>query len=66
MYCHIIAKLLIEQYVLTLQRRNEISPRNASCRNFLLWILIFKQLIARRLYKSFGVKGLTFAVISVK
>jgi hypothetical protein len=25
---------------------------------FLLWILIFKGLTARRLYKSFGVKGL--------
>jgi hypothetical protein len=27
-------------------------------RIFLLWILIFKGLTARRLYKSFGVKGL--------
>jgi hypothetical protein len=27
-------------------------------RIFLLWILIFKELTARRLYKSFGVKGL--------
>jgi hypothetical protein len=26
---------------------------------FLLWILIFKGLTARRLYKSFGVKGLS-------
>jgi hypothetical protein len=26
---------------------------------FLMWILIFKGLTARRLYKSFGVKGLT-------
>jgi hypothetical protein len=30
----------------------------AACRNFLLGILIFKVLTARRLYKSFGVKGL--------
>jgi hypothetical protein len=27
-------------------------------RIFLLWILIFKVLTARRVYKSFGVKGL--------
>jgi hypothetical protein len=27
-------------------------------RIFLLWMLIFKRLTARRLYKSFGVKGL--------
>jgi hypothetical protein len=33
-------------------------PRNAACRDFLLGSLIFKGLTARRLYKSFGVKGL--------
>jgi hypothetical protein len=33
-------------------------PRKAACRDFSLGILIFKRLIARRLYKSFGVKGL--------
>jgi hypothetical protein len=39
-------------------RETRNPPRNAACRNFLLWILIFKGLIARRLYTSFGVKGL--------
>jgi hypothetical protein len=43
---------------LTLQCGILIPPRNASCRDFLLGILIFKELSARRLYKSFGVKGL--------
>jgi hypothetical protein len=33
-------------------------PRNAACRNLFLGILIFKALTARRLYKSFDVKGL--------
>jgi hypothetical protein len=33
---------------------------------FLLWILIFKGLTARRLYKSFGVKGLNDAQFTVK
>jgi hypothetical protein len=32
--------------------------RNVTCRDFLMGILIFKGLIARRLCKSFGVKGL--------
>jgi hypothetical protein len=41
-----------------LQRQNKISPRNAACRDFLLEILIFKRLTARRLYKSFDVIGL--------
>jgi hypothetical protein len=36
----------------------KIPPRNAACRDFLLGILIFKELTARRIYKSFGVKGL--------
>jgi hypothetical protein len=31
---------------------------------FLLGILIFKGLIARRLYKSFGVKGIKIALFS--
>jgi hypothetical protein len=35
-----------------------IPPRKPACRYFLLGILIFKGLTARRLYKSFGVKGL--------
>jgi hypothetical protein len=35
-----------------------IHSRNADCQNVLLEILIFEGLIARRLYKSFGVKGL--------
>jgi hypothetical protein len=35
-----------------------MAPRNAACRDFLLGILIFKGLTARRVYKSFGVKGL--------
>jgi hypothetical protein len=34
-------------------------------RIFLLGILIFQGLTARRLYKSFGVKGLTFWFITV-
>jgi hypothetical protein len=34
-------------------------PRNAACQKFLLGILIFIGLTSRRLYKSFGVKGLT-------
>jgi hypothetical protein len=33
-------------------------------RIFLLWILIFKGLTARRLYKSFGVKGLIVSCTS--
>jgi hypothetical protein len=33
---------------------------------FLLGILIFKGLTARRLYKSFGVKGLSRALIDVQ
>jgi hypothetical protein len=38
----------------------ELNPlRNAACRDFLLGILIVKWLTARRLYKSFGVKGLS-------
>jgi hypothetical protein len=45
-------------FALTLQRQNKIPPRNAACRDFLLGILIFKGLTARRLYKSLGVKGL--------
>jgi hypothetical protein len=36
-----------------------IPPRNAACRDFLLWILIFKGLTARCLYKSYGVNWLT-------
>jgi hypothetical protein len=37
----------------------ELNPsRSAACRDFLLGILSFKDLTARRLYKSFGVKGL--------
>jgi hypothetical protein len=36
-------------------------PRNAACQDFLLEILIFKGLTARRLYKSFGVKELKSA-----
>jgi hypothetical protein len=36
---------------------NSVPSRNAACRDFLLGILIFKRLNARRLYKSFGVKG---------
>jgi hypothetical protein len=35
-----------------------ILPRNAACRDILLGVLIFKVPNARRLYKSFGVKGL--------
>jgi hypothetical protein len=38
------------------RRLSYILPRNAACRGFLLGILIFKGLTARRLYKSFGVK----------
>jgi hypothetical protein len=34
-------------------------------RKFLLWILIFKGLTARRLYKSFGVKALTKCIVLV-
>jgi hypothetical protein len=30
---------------------------------FLLWILIFKGLTVRRLYKSFGVKGLNVVYV---
>jgi hypothetical protein len=33
-------------------------PPNAACRDFFLGILIFKALTARRLFKSFGFKGL--------
>jgi hypothetical protein len=37
----------------------ELNPSAQSCLpRFLLGILIFKWLTARRLYKSFGVKGL--------
>jgi hypothetical protein len=39
-------------------------PRNAACRDFLLGILIFKRLTARRPYKSFGVKGLIFCRVA--
>jgi hypothetical protein len=36
----------------------ELNPStHAACQEFLLGILIFKGLTARRLYKSFGVKG---------
>jgi hypothetical protein len=40
----------------------ELNPSARSClpRFFLLEILIFKGLTARRLYKSLGVKGLIF------
>jgi hypothetical protein len=34
------------------------SAQKVACRDFLLEILIFKGLAARRLYKSFGVEGL--------
>jgi hypothetical protein len=40
------------------KQKFKIPPRNATCRDFLLGVLIFKGLTARRLYKSFGVKGL--------
>jgi hypothetical protein len=36
--------------------------RNAACRDFLLGILIFKELTAWHLCKSFGIKGLTNSV----
>jgi hypothetical protein len=42
-----------------------IPPRNAACPDFLLGILIFKGLSARRPYKSFGVKGLIFKYIFI-
>jgi hypothetical protein len=48
---------------LTLQRRNQIPPGKAACRDFLLGILIFKGLTARRLYTSFGVKGLRLVFV---
>jgi hypothetical protein len=39
----------------------ELNPSTQRCLlSFLLGILIFKGLTARRLYKSFGVKALTF------
>jgi hypothetical protein len=39
----------------------ELNPIVQRCLpRFLLGILIFKRLTARRLYKSFGVKGLTY------
>jgi hypothetical protein len=39
----------------------ELNPASQRCLpRFLLGILIFKWLTVRRLYKSFGVKGLTF------
>jgi hypothetical protein len=41
----------------------ELNPSAQRCLpRFLLGILIFKGLTARRLYKSFGVKGLMIAV----
>jgi hypothetical protein len=41
----------------------ELKPcANAACRDFLLGILIFKGLTARRLSKSFGVKGFIILV----
>jgi hypothetical protein len=41
-----------------LQHQNKIPLRNAACRDFILEILIFKGLTARRLCKSFDVIGL--------
>jgi hypothetical protein len=38
----------------------ELNP--SACRDFLLGILIFKGLTLRRLYKSFGVKGLIIKI----
>jgi hypothetical protein len=43
-----------------------IAPRNAACRDILLEILIFKGFTARRLFKSFGNKGLTLIVVRIK
>jgi hypothetical protein len=58
---------VIDDHGLVLQLSNlfwssegSIPPRNAACRDVLLGILFFKRLTARRLYKSFGVKGLAF------
>jgi hypothetical protein len=43
----------------------ELNPSAQRCLPiFLLWILIVKELTARRLYKSFGVKGLIYYVLS--
>jgi hypothetical protein len=43
----------------------ELNPFAQRCLPwFFTWILIFKGLIARRLCKSFGVKGLTLRVIA--
>jgi hypothetical protein len=45
----------------------ELNPYAQRCLpRFLLGILIFKGLTARRLYKSFGVKGLKFLYTSNK
>jgi hypothetical protein len=44
--------------------RYEIGVFVGFSRIFLLRIFIFKRFTARRLYKSFGVKGLIFSFIS--
>jgi hypothetical protein len=40
--------------------------RNAACRDFLLFILVFKGVSERSLYKSFGVKGLKVRIFKLK
>jgi hypothetical protein len=49
-----VACIKVETYL----RKKIIPPRIAACQEFLLGILIFKGLTLRRLYMSFGVKGL--------
>jgi hypothetical protein len=57
--CHrLSAQLRLTIYIIAYQRQNSISLRNAACRDLLLEISNFKEFIARRLYKSFGVTEL--------